>query len=54
MSKDYGCKYCQHCLSLNDKQRICRLKPEYILDRFTKRTPKWCPLINSRKGIKQC
>ena len=45
-SKPLGCKYCPHYYMIfwSGGKHKCLLKPEYIMDRFTKRKPKWCPL----------
>ena len=52
MSRDFGCKYCHyyHTLMFSNGKHMCVLKPEYILDRFTKRKPKWCPLMIKKEN----
>ena len=41
-----SCKYCPYYYTIwfSGQKHRCLLKPEYILDKFSKRKPKWCPL----------
>lgn len=41
-----NCKFCPHYYLLwwSGGKHKCSLRPEYILDKFSKRIPKWCPL----------
>lgn len=45
--KSLGCSFCPYHIRIEfgyqKGKYICRFKPMYILDRYTRRKPKWCP-----------
>lgn len=49
-AKSLGCKFCPHYYVIfwSGGKHKCLLKPEYVLDLFSKRKPKWCPLREAR------